>query len=1039
MRARLSQALLWFVPTVIAGVALAAIEAIVVAVTRPELFLSVREFARYWLIVTCVSISLLLIIASLSAFVSLLLQRYARERYSVAVALATGVLAAPLSAWLFWELTQGRRLRGLSYRPLAVSGAALLASLLLMLAMLGLLRVARAGKLARKLSSAALWALAASCLVADARVLHRLYPALHWMLSALALLLAAGAARLWPFAAPRSLRAAHGILALGLLAALAGPFLLRGVRDAPNLRFAVAEAAPLTGKLLGLVRKRSLSTLSTLSTRHSRGSNKAVVSLPSAPGSQASGTHPAGISLRGEDILIVTIDALRADRLRVYGAHQDITPELDHLAEGAAVFTHAYTPTPHTSYAIGSLWTGKYLRPVLSLPAAQHSHPTLPNLMRRFGYRTAAFYPPAVFFVDEERFEGLAEDHFGFEYVKEMFAPAHDRVAQLQEYLDEVDPGHPLLVWVHLFEPHEPYAPPPEFARGSEPEQRYDGEVATADAATGALIATFRKRRPNATVIVTSDHGEEFGEHGGQRHGTTLFEEQVRVPLLWSSPGRVQPRRISSPAQLIDIAPTLLSALSIPRDPRMRGADLSALLNGAPEQPELRAFASIEELQMLTDGTDKLICEASEGSCRLYDLVSDPSESRDASGTKPEVAAKLSAELSSLVASIPEGEVLAMQSGDAWPKALARARLGDRAAREELLPLLGDPRPAVRAEALRALAHAHSLGALSTVESLADHDEEPEVREEAALTAFTFGAQQYEPRIRALLKLSAEPTPSELDIARRAAFALLPDLGRDGERVLFDLAADGGAGLAERERALSGLGQSRAANGVARLTPLLAEVRLRPAVARALGELRDPAAVEVLMHALAKERYPEARAAEVEALVTLHAKRVLPRIVRLLGTETGLPGGLLQWAKLSGAARVPGGLLLDLRRGSPPNVVRGEWFCRKRSEPLPGCRPVSQRAELRLPKRLLAGEGRLVLSVWASGGSDWLRIAGREVDLHRGRNDVSLPLARNALQAPLAVSASAGAFIELIGFVNRSADIPPPPPDPYLADSAPQR
>lgn len=1018
MRERWQQLTDRLLPTVVAGIGLGVIEAGMVAVTRPELFLSLREFARYWLIVTCVATSLLAIITSVSGVVAALLWRFTRERFSLAVALTTGVLAAPLTAWLFWLLTQGRRVRALPYRPFAVSAAALLASLLLMAAVLGLLRAARAGKLARALTTSGLWLLCAVCLWADALVLHRLYPALHWALSILALCLCAAASRMTPLWVPRSERVARWLVGVGMLGALAGPFMLRAVAQAPNLRYAVSEAAPLTGKLLRLVRKPRAQL-----PRSAQPTAAIANSGPSQP----------GISLRGDDILIITIDALRADRLRAYGAHQDVTPELDRLATSAAVFAHAYTPTPHTSYAIGSLWTGKYLRPVLSLPAASKSHETLPNLVRRFGYRTAAFYPPAVFFVDEDRFAGLAEDHFGFEYVKEMFAPAHERVAQLREYLDQADPGHPLLVWMHLFEPHEPYDPKPEFARGSEPEQRYDGEVAAADAAAGALIAMFRERNPNATIIVTSDHGEEFGEHGGHHHGTTLFEEQIRVPLIWSSPGRVQPRRIESPAQLVDLAPTLLAALAIPRDPRMRGADLSALLNGAPEDPKRAAFASIEDLRMISDGKDKLICEASEDTCRLYDLVSDPSESRDASERKPEVAQRLRDKLSELVASIPEGEVLAMQGGEAWPKALALARLGDRAAREELVTLLGDRRAIVRAEALRALAQARMIDSLPLVQTLADKDADPEVRNEAALTAFSFGAGEYGSRVRSLLNAGSKASEQQLDLARRAAFALAPALGAQGEQVLFALAADSGAGLVERERAVSTLGQARATGALKKLTPLLEDVRLRPAVARAMGMLADPAAVDVLLRALTQERYPEARAAEVQALVQLKAKRALPRIVKLLGTETGLPGGLEHWAQLQGGpGRNAGGQLYDLRKGPlPPGIFHGEWACRRRTtlEGPPACRPQSGRTQVQLPRKLIPGEARVVVAAWATSSNDWLRLGEREYALHRGRNEIAYTIKR-PMPATLPIKASANAYIELIGLVPRTPDIPPPPPEP---------
>src|SRR5690606_30494727 len=123
--------------------------------------------------------------------------------------------------------------------------------------------------------------------------------------------------------------------------------------------------------------------------------------------------------------LLVTVDTLRADRLGAYGG-RDLTPSMDALAAEGRVFGRAYTPTPHTSYALSSLLTGKYLRPVLELSRAPTDHPTLPDLLRRYGYRTAAFYPPAIFFVDAARFEALEARGFGFEYRKAMFAPAEE-------------------------------------------------------------------------------------------------------------------------------------------------------------------------------------------------------------------------------------------------------------------------------------------------------------------------------------------------------------------------------------------------------------------------------------------------------------------------------------------------------------------------------------------------------------------------------------------------------------------------------------
>ncbi|WP_423278672.1 sulfatase-like hydrolase/transferase, partial [Escherichia coli] len=162
------------------------------------------------------------------------------------------------------------------------------------------------------------------------------------------------------------------------------------------------------------------------------------------------------------------------------------------------------------------------------------------------------FYPPAIFFVDGARFQALQSRGFGFEYRKEMYAPAAARVQQLEAYLAESEPGHPLFVWMHLFEPHEPYEPPLELQGDGSARGRYDGEVRYSDRAIGELVRLFRARKPNGVVIITADHGEEFGDHGGSFHGSTLFDEQVRVPLVFFAPGVVQHGQSRAPVELVD-------------------------------------------------------------------------------------------------------------------------------------------------------------------------------------------------------------------------------------------------------------------------------------------------------------------------------------------------------------------------------------------------------------------------------------------------------------------------------------------------------
>src|SRR5699024_2850688 len=189
-----------------------------------------------------------------------------------------------------------------------------------------------------------------------------------------------------------------------------------------------------------------------------------------------------------------------------------------------------------------------------------------------------------------------------------------------------------------------------------------DGEVAAADQAFGELVALFRAHRPEGTVILTADHGEEFGDHGGHYHGTTVYDEQVRVPFLWSSPGEVTPGTTDAPVELVDIATTLLSALGIPRGARMRGDDLGPVLANADAEGPRFAFSEVSDARMMTDGRFKTICaigsgvfgaEAEAMRCRLYDLANDPNERVNVASEHPDETRALRSAIHRLIASIP--------------------------------------------------------------------------------------------------------------------------------------------------------------------------------------------------------------------------------------------------------------------------------------------------------------------------------------------------------------------------------------------------
>ncbi len=960
----------------LAGLGLAGLLASLVSVRSWSLFLTSDERWRYVFAVVGAGVAASVVLWSLSWGLGRLAARGRDPERAFGRVL--GMVVGAVAAAIGWSLTEGRRVRDAPWREAAVLAGAVVVALVAQ----GLARWLRATPPRRSLAALAV-TLAVVAFVADATVLPRLYPALHWALALFGVTAANIAAwrlplrptrrpRLW--AAPALLLAASAAWALPRLAAH------------PNARFVALEGAPLVGKLLPRLAPPPPE--------------------PPPPSIELGLVEAAeGLELGDADVLLITIDALRADRLAAYGGH-GLTPELDALARESRVFLRAYTPTPHTSYALTSLLTGKYLRPVLELPGATSEHPALPELLRRFGYRTAAFYPPAIFFVDAHRFRELAAAGFGFEYRKVMFAPAAARVPQLDRYLGEVDEGHPVFAWVHLFEPHEPYDPPAEFRRGEGRVERYDGEVAAADAAVGELVRVFRRHRPGGTVIVTADHGEELGDHGGWYHGTTLYDEQVRVPLIWSSPGVVPAGTTDAPVELVDLATTLLAALGVPRDARMRGDDLGALLREAGGVRPEYAFAEVERERMACDGRFKAIC--GELGCRLYDLARDPGEVRNLAAAEPARLRRLQGAIAAFVASIPQAEAMQVGRG-AWPEALARAGLGDASAAPELLPLLGDERAEVRAAAARALGELGYGAARPTLARLRTADPDAQVRAEAAIAGLLLGDEEARGPVAALLGESGERR-------ERAALALGDAGDRRAVDVLRALVEDTAAEESRRTAAVAALGRLRA--GEDALLGALAEVRLRPHVVAALARFGSRRAADAIAQAMATERYLPARAAEARALFALGDRRALGLTRRFLGVDTPFPGAvalLLEHGELDRPSEWGARL-------SDPAVRRGQWRCQGDA-----CVPLSD-AAVRLPGRwreprravfLVAGDGTLVVD----GVRHSVRDGGQ--------------VALTAEQPRWSIGGDAG--VVAVATAPLQSEIPPPAPEPWEPeDEAPE-
>ncbi|HEY6080070.1 MAG TPA: sulfatase, partial [Polyangiaceae bacterium] len=359
------------------------------------------------------------------------------------------------------------------------------------------------------------------------------------------------------------------------------------------------------------------------------------------------------------NVLLVTIDTLRAD-LGYMGNPRPLSPRLDALAQQGVVFERAYSLASYTGKSVGPLMIGKYASELDGGFAHFNRYPKsetfVQERLRAAGVRTLSVQGYWYFYKD-------AGFERGFDVVDSSAAPKvasieGDQSSNSDEQSDAVIKllGAPELasqrffMWAHYVDPHAEYAPHPEHDFGAKPRERYDGEVAFVDHHVGRVLDAL-ERAPFAgrtVVIVTSDHGEAFGEHGMIRHGFELWEELVRVPLIIKLPGFAA-RRVSARRSAIDLVPTLLDLFKVPLSARGPKDFLSghSLLDdllrkaGTPD-PERPIFIDMArgphnaERQALIVGDQKLT--VSEGRVLgLYDLANDPGERKDLSRDKSQL------------------------------------------------------------------------------------------------------------------------------------------------------------------------------------------------------------------------------------------------------------------------------------------------------------------------------------------------------------------------------------------------------------------
>ena len=375
------------------------------------------------------------------------------------------------------------------------------------------------------------------------------------------------------------------------------------------------------------------------------------------------------------NILLITVDTLRPDHLGAYGYARKTTPNLDVLARDAFVFEHVWAAASKTSDSVPALMSGRFIS---EMETDRRSKPAwvLPSndlIMERFsraGWFTYAamvsMFTDAFFFGIEQGIETLETSAIDFNRVS---APElTDMTLKAWDAWDQADDPRPFFSWVHFNEPHARYVKHEGFDFGDTDIDRYDSEIAFVDAQIGRLIQGLQDRNllKKTIVVVTSDHGEAFLEHGQPYHGRALYEEAIRVPLIIRVP-RSKGRKVGGPVSIIDVPETLANLAGLPPGDAPSAVSLVHAMASkeekvAPRDVWMDSFLEQDNPSARLLGVvrwpHKAVLDFRNGHMTLFDLKADPGERIDLTQTDPKRAAQFGALIRARMASYNQGEVL---------------------------------------------------------------------------------------------------------------------------------------------------------------------------------------------------------------------------------------------------------------------------------------------------------------------------------------------------------------------------------------------
>lgn len=387
-----------------------------------------------------------------------------------------------------------------------------------------------------------------------------------------------------------------------------------------------------------------------------------------------------------KNIILITIDSLRTDFLGCCSSeNKDITPNLDQFAEKSIIFENAIAQAPYTGASISSLFTSKYPRStVTSDNMLREDNVTIAEILKKNGYKTAAFHSNPFLsknFGFNRGFDTYHDTIFVKSRLhrlisKQPYFPASGVNKEVISWLRD-NSTSPFFLWIHYMDPHGPYQSKKGFAYLNKikaerlwrkavknPDSitenelktlisNYKEEVRYLDQNLGVLFNLFDELNLtlNTIIIVTSDHGEEFREHGLFSHPRQLYDELIRVPLIIKLPNVGREQRIVRQVGLIDIVPTILDSLNLNRNNRFEGNSLLPLIEDENNEifPDYTMSDATpdRDYRHICIRTDewKYILNEQNGNRELYNLFEDPKEQANLIDAKKEISKNLEKKL----------------------------------------------------------------------------------------------------------------------------------------------------------------------------------------------------------------------------------------------------------------------------------------------------------------------------------------------------------------------------------------------------------